>query len=213
MAGSTKSVHKTPRRLWALGLALAVACGVVPRFAVVAARSPSDDSARSHQAIRQLPALVQQGVDHPYVRAFGLNPDRATLVAALANGVTVAKIGDDSAVCLVISDGDDQCFGTSAIRDGRGYAITNDCSKGAGRSMRIVGVPPKEATRVTVRYSSGPALAASADGGAFTIQTTTPPVASGRFPVAIDYLNTSASVVASDAIHGGNDLCLRRASS
>jgi hypothetical protein len=192
----------------AVGLA---ACGMSAQPPPDAARSTGSavgDGARSLRAMRRLPALAREGADHPLVRAFGLNPNRAVRVA-VRGGIGVAKVADSGTVCLVIGDGNDQCFGAAMIGAGRGYAINNDCSAGARNAMRIVGVAPARAVRVIVRFSSGPGLTSATNEAVFALRTTTPD-RGDPVPVAIEYTDPSGSVIASDAITG-QDLCLRHA--
>jgi hypothetical protein len=183
-----------------------VAALVVSGSAVAATTQLSND--RGMKAIDRLPALVREDRDHPFVRAFGLDPATARPALVAASGVRVASVRDAGAACLMVSDGDDQCYLAANIAGGRGYSIGNDCSAGSGYPMRVLGVAPYGTAKVVIDYSSGPPLAATPRQNAFLIETTTPRGAD-PYPVAISYLGAAGQLIASDPVRDGQDLCLR----
>jgi hypothetical protein len=174
-------------------------------FALASDLTGSD---RSHAAIERLPRLISKGVDHPYVRAFGLDPSAARYALSTQAGVAIALTRNTSAACILADDGDDQCFEATHIRSGRGYVIRNNCSGSKG-SMRIMGVVPEGAASVRVRYSSGPGLSARVHEGIFVIEDTTPD-AGAAYPTKIEFVSDAGDMVAADEIPGGDDLCMRR---
>lgn len=182
-----------------------IAAGVT----VALAQTPSDNP--SAEAASHLPSLVEQHQTHPWVRAHGLDPAQAKLALTTPSGLTVAKVSDARVACLMASDNDDQCYAASNITAGRGYSITNDCSRGSNRAMRIMGVAPPGVAQIKVRYSSGAGLVAKASSDVFLIEGTTP-ARNQPYPIEMQYLDAQGTITASDPIPGGDDLCLERAS-
>jgi hypothetical protein len=202
------TVHKA-RRWRRRRLLLALAGAVVVAGAAIAAATQLATNDRGIEAMQRLPTIAREHRDHPIVRAFGLDPGQATVALTTPGGLTVAKVGDAGEVCLLVSDGEDQCYATTNVTAGRGYSIDNDCSRGSGYPMRIMGVTPHDAARVKVRYSAGPGLDAKVINDTFLIDTTTPG-SRDPYPLEIQYLDNKGTTLASTPIPGGDDLCLHR---
>jgi hypothetical protein len=188
---------------------LALAGAVVVSGTAIAAATQLANNDRAIEAMRRLPTIAREHRDHPIVRAFGLDPAQANVAFTTPSGLTIAKVGDAGEVCLLVSDGEDQCYSTVNMTAGRGYSIDNDCSRGSGYPMRIMGVAPHGTARVKVRYSSGPGLDAKVVNDAFLIDTTTP-ADHDPYPVEIEYLDNQEATLASTPIPGGDDLCMHR---
>lgn len=172
----------------------------------IATTTQLDDSLQVVDRAQRLP----EGTDHRIVRANGLDPAAASPAFTTAGGLRIAVLGDERATCVLVSDGNDQCFRASAITLGLGFSIASDCATGGAGVMRVVGVAPPGSARVSVAYSSGRGLASPVSGGAFVIEARTP-VEGRPHPVAVRYLDGQGSAVATAPIRQGDNPCLRAA--
>jgi hypothetical protein len=202
--GGDETLRRRTRRTSSRAVAFAVAAlGIAGTTFAVASSLTSN--APSHAIATRLPDLVREGVDHPYVRAFGLDPSAAKQVISTADGVSLTVVRDPDAACVMASDGDDQCFDASQVAIGRGYEITNDCARVHG-AMRLMGVAPQGTTAVLIQYNSGPGRSTQTHDGVFYLDARTP--APGEaFPTEVQYVTSSGGVVATDKVPGGDSLC------
>jgi hypothetical protein len=161
------------------------------------------------QILRSTAALRNAGASDPLVRAFGLNPAAARPAFTAADGSPVSVVGDPQVSCMLIGDhpGDDHCSLSSAIAEGDGFFIGNDCSAGGPQTMRIGGFAPASTATVDIVYTSGPGLTSRVADGAYLIQSTNP-APGGPYPTRIDYLDPAGATLASSPIQSGDDLCM-----
>lgn len=151
-------------------------------------------------------ATIPESSDHRWVRANGPDPAKAKLAFVTPAGLEVYTVADAQATCIMVSDGDEQCYRAINIPAGHGFSIGNECSVGSDRHMRIDGAAPRGSRRVHIQYSSGPGHTADVIRGVFVIDTTTP-TQGDPYPVAFEALDADGATIVRTAIHGRN-LCM-----
>jgi hypothetical protein len=202
--------HRMPRRSQAFRRCALVVGGVlaVTGTAVAAATQLSSDRDESIDVVQRL-ATMPDGPSHRYVRANGLDPSRATLAFVTSDRLEVYVVRDAHATCIMISDGDDQCYRATAARSGLSVSVASECTVGTDRRMRIAGTAPTGARRVHVAYSSGAGHSADVTSGVFVIDNTTPSQGD-PYPVGLEALDADGATMTSKAIPYGRNLCLGR---
>ncbi len=177
-----------------VGSAIAVAVGVGSD----SDNTVAQDAAKNYAATRGA---------HRVVQSWGVDP--ATAKPALeSGGQTVSVAQSAKAACLLREDENDHCYSKTSIATGLGFSVTNDCSTGGDRAMLVRGFGPGGAAAVEVVYSDGSVpLKADLVDGAFFLSGTTP-TKGEPYPEAIRFLDAGGTPTRSQAIRGGNDLCL-----
>lgn len=190
------------------GTPLLIAVLLVTASGVAATTQVFGDRNESLRVIDRL-ANIPEGLDHRWVRANGLDPARAGLAFTTPHGLRVDAISAAHATCIMVSDGDDQCYRATTIPFGRGFSIGNNCSVGGDRRMRIAGAAPAGTTRLHVQYSADGGLTTNVIAGIFLIDTTTP-ADHEPYPTAMRFLDRHGAPIVTQDIRNGNDLCLDR---
>lgn len=184
---------------------------VVTGTAVAATTQLIGDRDESLRVIERL-ATTPEGADHRYVRANGLDPADANLLFVTPDGLEVSAVRDSEATCIMISDGDEQCYRATAMRSGLGFSIGNDCSAASERHMRVAGTAPAGTQRLHLAYSSGPGRTANVINGIFVIDTTTP-TRGESYPVALEARDGDGDTLARSEIPNARNLCMERSGS
>jgi len=194
------------RRSVRRGTPLLIAVLLVTASGVAATTQVFGDRNESLRVIDRL-ANIPEGQDHRWVRANGLDPARAGLAFTTPHGLRVDAISAAHATCIMVSDGDDQCYRATTIPFGRGFSIGNNCTVGGDRRMRIAGAAPADTTRLHVKYSAGAGLTTNVIDGVFLIDTKTP-AEDEPYPTTMRFLDPRGATIVTQDIGNGNHLCL-----
>jgi hypothetical protein len=151
------------------------------------------------------------GPDH-FARADGLNPADAKYVFTLANGVSVAIVGNDLSKCLIRTIGTrtgDMCASMAGIAEGHAIAVGDECGTSGQNLMEIVGLAPAGAVSARLSSSDGTSQTTPVIDGAFRFDGTNP-AESAPYPTGVEWVapgGTSMGTAASLPVEGDN-FCL-----
>jgi hypothetical protein len=140
-----------------------------------------------------------------------LNASEAKPLFTLANGQRVGLVSNATAKCLVLSFSSrfagETCATTAEIAEGHGVSIADECATTGKNLMEITGLTPEGVLGVRLISSDGTSRSTSVVDGAFKFDGTNP-VASGPYPMGVEWLGSDASRVGTAGLPvAGDQFC------
>jgi hypothetical protein len=150
------------------------------------------------------------GPDH-FASADGLDPADAKYVFTLANGASVAIMGNDLSECLIRTIGartGDMCASTAGIAEGHGISVGDECGSSGNNLMEILGLAPEGAVSARLRSSDGTSQTTPVIDGAFRFDGTNP--TEGKpYPTGVEWVAADGASMGSAALPvEGDNFCL-----
>jgi hypothetical protein len=134
--------------------------------------------------------------------ADGLNPADAKYVFTLADGASVAIVGNDLSKCLIRTIGTrtaDMCASTAAIAEGQGVSVGDECGTSGRNVMEIVGLALSGAVSARLRSSDGTSQTTSVIDGAFAFDGTNP-AQGAPYPIGVEWVAGDGATIATAAL-------------